>query len=39
MDKENNIVTTPAFMCETAVHHIYDGIGNMVQDVLKLVKK
>ncbi|KAL3865010.1 hypothetical protein ACJMK2_006643 [Sinanodonta woodiana] len=38
VDKKNKIVTTPAFMCETALHNIFDGIGKMVDGVLKLVK-
>ncbi|KAL5016076.1 hypothetical protein ScPMuIL_005665 [Solemya velum] len=38
VDEKNRIVTTPAFMCKTAVHEIFDGIGNMVQSVLKLTK-
>ena len=38
VDKNNKIVTTPAYMCETALHEIFDGIGKMVADVLKLVK-
>ena len=37
VDEKNKIVTTPAFMCETAVHEIYDGIGRMVDEVLKLI--
>merc|ERR1712168_735138 len=36
-DEANKIVTTPAFMCETAVHEIYDGIGEMVNKVVKMV--
>ena len=36
MDKENNIVTTPAFMCETKVHEIDDGIGKMIEAVMEL---
>ncbi|XP_074070226.1 putative glutamine amidotransferase-like class 1 domain-containing protein 3B, mitochondrial [Macrotis lagotis] len=39
VDIKNKVVTTPAFMCETALHHIFDGIGVMVQNVLKLAKK
>uniref|UniRef100_UPI00398EC4E6 glutamine amidotransferase-like class 1 domain-containing protein 3, mitochondrial n=1 Tax=Pristiophorus japonicus TaxID=55135 RepID=UPI00398EC4E6 len=39
VDSENKIVTTPAFMCETKLHHIFDGIGEMVQRVLKLTGK
>lgn len=38
VDEVNKIVTTPAYMCETAVHHIYDGIGEMIANVMKLVK-
>ncbi|XP_013397912.1 ES1 protein homolog, mitochondrial [Lingula anatina] len=38
VDSKNKIVTTPAYMCETAVHEIYDGIGSMIQNVLKLVE-
>ena len=39
VDQKNKVVTTPAFMCETALHHIYDGIGAMVTKVLELSKK
>ncbi|XP_072369133.1 putative glutamine amidotransferase-like class 1 domain-containing protein 3B, mitochondrial [Scyliorhinus torazame] len=39
VDSENNVVSTPAFMCETELHHIFDGIGAMVQQVLKLTGK
>ncbi|KAK3095957.1 hypothetical protein FSP39_021303 [Pinctada imbricata] len=38
VDEKNKLVTTPAFMCETAVHEIYDGIGKMIEGVLKLAK-
>ena len=38
VDSANKIVTTPAFMCETAVHEVYDGIGEMIEHVLKLTK-
>eukprot|EP00116_Pleurobrachia_bachei_P001726 sb/3461988/ len=27
IDTKNKVVTTPAFMCDTAVHEIYDGVG------------
>ncbi|KAK7465965.1 hypothetical protein BaRGS_00037503 [Batillaria attramentaria] len=37
-DSKNKIVTTPAFMCNTAVHRVFDGIGHMVKGVLSLVK-
>ncbi|XP_066115338.1 glutamine amidotransferase-like class 1 domain-containing protein 3, mitochondrial [Saccopteryx bilineata] len=39
VDQKNKVVTTPAFMCETALHHIYDGIGAMVTKVLELTRK
>lgn len=39
VDQKNKVVTTPAFMCETALHHIHDGIGAMVKEVLQLTGK
>lgn len=36
VDKKNKLVTTSAFMCNAPIHEIFDGIGVMVQDVLKL---
>jgi enhancing lycopene biosynthesis protein 2 len=36
VDVKNKIVTTPAYMCDTAVHEVYDGIGMMVAEVVKL---
>nr|XP_056714441.1 glutamine amidotransferase-like class 1 domain-containing protein 3, mitochondrial [Euleptes europaea] len=39
VDPNNKVVTTPAYMCETEVHHIFDGIGTMVKHVLKLTGK
>ncbi|XP_061422995.1 ES1 protein homolog, mitochondrial-like isoform X1 [Lethenteron reissneri] len=39
VDTKNKVVTTPAFMCETDYHHIFDGIGAMVKAVLNLAKK
>ncbi|ELV10338.1 ES1 protein like protein, mitochondrial [Tupaia chinensis] len=39
VDQKNKVVTTPAFMCETALHHIHDGIGAMVKKVLELARK
>ncbi|XP_063070023.1 glutamine amidotransferase-like class 1 domain-containing protein 3, mitochondrial [Engraulis encrasicolus] len=39
VDVKNKVVTSPAFMCETKVHLIFDGIGAMVKDVLKLTGK
>merc|ERR1712226_38927 len=37
VDEVNKIVTTPAFMCETKLHEIHDGIGEMVKKVLSLI--
>ncbi|XP_029434150.1 glutamine amidotransferase-like class 1 domain-containing protein 3A, mitochondrial [Rhinatrema bivittatum] len=39
VDPKNRVVTTPAFMCETELYHIFDGIGAMVKSVLKLTGK
>ena len=32
-------MTTPAFMCETKLHEIHDGVAKMVKGVLDLVAK
>lgn len=37
-DNKNKIVTTPAFMCETNFHEIFDGVGEMISGILKLLK-
>ncbi|XP_052772798.1 putative glutamine amidotransferase-like class 1 domain-containing protein 3B, mitochondrial [Mya arenaria] len=37
-DSKNKIVTTPAFMCETKFHEIFDGVGKMIDGVLKLLR-
>lgn len=37
VDQQNKVVTTPAFMCETKVHEIHDGIGKMVEAIVKMV--
>ncbi|XP_066891320.1 glutamine amidotransferase-like class 1 domain-containing protein 3, mitochondrial isoform X1 [Kogia breviceps] len=39
VDQKNKVVTTPAFMCDAAFHHIHDGIGAMVRKVLELASK
>ncbi|KAB5576867.1 hypothetical protein PHYPO_G00203440 [Pangasianodon hypophthalmus] len=39
VDQKNKVVTSPAFMCDTQLHLIFDGIGSMVRDVLKLTGK
>jgi len=36
VDSAEQIVTTPAFMCEAGLHEIFDGIGAMISQVLKL---
>jgi enhancing lycopene biosynthesis protein 2 len=36
IDEDNKIVTTAAYMCETAVHEIHDGVAKMVNEVIKL---
>ncbi|CAL8342978.1 unnamed protein product [Boreogadus saida] len=39
VDLKNKVVTSPAYMCETKLHLIFDGIGAMVTNVLKLSGK
>ncbi|XP_040298494.1 glutamine amidotransferase-like class 1 domain-containing protein 3A, mitochondrial [Bufo bufo] len=36
IDAKNKLVTTSAFMCNSPIHEIFDGIGEMVKAVLKL---
>ena len=36
VDEKNKVVTTCAFICKAPLHEIFDGIGAMVQDVLRL---
>ena len=36
VDAPNKVVTAPAFMCNTAVHEVYDNVGQMVKKVLEL---
>ena len=38
IDEKNKVVSTPAYMCETALHEIFDGIGIMISNVLKMAK-
>jgi len=38
-DEGNKIVTTPAFMCETALHEIFDGVGKMVDKVVTMIRR
>jgi len=38
VDQANRVVTTPAFMCETQLHLIHQGIGTMVKELLSMVK-
>jgi len=38
VDAKNKVVTTAAYMCNTKLHEIYDGIGELVSAVLKLTK-
>ncbi|XP_051486395.1 glutamine amidotransferase-like class 1 domain-containing protein 3, mitochondrial [Apus apus] len=36
VDVQNRLVTTSAFMCNAPIHQVHDGIGKMVQEVLRL---
>ncbi len=37
VDSKNKIVTTPAFMYNGKFHEIHDGVGKMVQELMKLI--
>eukprot|EP00794_Sanderia_malayensis_P005746 gene5746-6449_t len=39
IDEKNKIVTTPAFMCETKLHEIHDGVAKMVEAVVDLTER
>ena len=36
VDKDLLVVTTPAFMKNAEFHQVYDGIGKMVKEVIKM---
>ncbi|KAM6978057.1 glutamine amidotransferase-like class 1 domain-containing protein 3, mitochondrial [Aplochiton taeniatus] len=36
VDVKNKLVTTSAFMCNAPIHEVFDGVGIMVSEVLKL---
>lgn len=36
VDVKNKLVTTSAFMCNAPIHKVFDGIGVMVSETLKL---
>lgn len=36
VDVKNKLVTTSAFMCNAPIHTVFDGIGVMVKETLKL---
>lgn len=36
VDVKNKLVTTCAFMCNAPFHKVFDGIGVMVKETLKL---
>eukprot|EP00668_Euglena_longa_P042689 GGOE01056515.1.p1 GENE.GGOE01056515.1~~GGOE01056515.1.p1 ORF type:complete len:258 (-),score=100.19 GGOE01056515.1:333-1061(-) len=36
VDTANKVVTAPAFMCNTAIHEVFDSVGRMVGKVLEL---
>jgi enhancing lycopene biosynthesis protein 2 len=38
VDTMNKIVTTPAFMYNGKFHEIQDGVGNMIKELLKMLK-
>merc|ERR1712083_678922 len=38
VDGDNKIVTTPAYMYNGKFHEIQDGVGNMVQELMKMIE-
>mmetsp|Transcript_29530 Transcript_29530/g.82521 ORF Transcript_29530/g.82521 Transcript_29530/m.82521 type:complete len:247 (-) Transcript_29530:1736-2476(-) len=38
VDEDNRVVTAPAFMYNGKFHEIYDSVGNMVDETLRLIK-
>ena len=38
VDNTFNVVTAPAFMCDTAVHRVHDNVAMMVAEVVKRAK-
>lgn len=38
VDESNRLVTAPAYMYDAPVHEVYDGIGEMVRGVLRLIR-
>lgn len=38
VDTDNLLVTTPAYMCEAPIHEVYEGIGKMVEETMRLAK-
>lgn len=36
VDVKNKLVTTSAFMCNAPIHKVFDGVGVMVKETLKL---
>lgn len=38
IDAKENVVTTPAFMCNAPVHEVYDGIGNLISTLVKMTR-
>lgn len=37
VDDDNNIITTPAYMCDAKVHEVYEGIGRMIEQTLERI--
>lgn len=37
VDAENRVVTTPAYMRNSPIHVVRDGINKMVEEVLKMI--
>lgn len=38
VDQKNKVVTTPAFMKNASFFEVFEGIGKMVDEVMRLIK-
>ncbi|MBX3316146.1 MAG: isoprenoid biosynthesis glyoxalase ElbB [Phycisphaeraceae bacterium] len=39
VDEANQIVSTPAYMCDASIHEVYTGIGKMIDAVVALARR
>lgn len=39
VDETNRLITTPAYMCDAPIHEVYEGIGAMIDGILKACRR